>query len=139
MQFGKQMGTMVRYRVPRLQTFQAGGRVAAMFVGYSAARNAAVFAIAPSTAVSGVTCRKVKGTCRFIDIPAGRHARLGLVGENGRLVIRRLDVVSIRHLPVAPASKASRRMTTLPEAKCLLKQLQSLSTTAPSIATDACA
>ena len=139
MRFGKQMGTMLRYRVPRLQTFQAGGRVAAMFVGYSAARNAAVFAIAPSTAVSGVTCRKVKGTCRFIDIPAGRHARLGLVGENGRPVIRRLDVVSIRHLPVAPTSKASRRRTTLPEAKCLLKHLQSLSATAPSIAVDACA
>jgi hypothetical protein len=137
--FGKRMGTMLRYRVPRLQTFQAGGRVAAMFVGYAAARNAAVFAIAPSTAVTGVKCRKVKGVCRFIDLPPGAHARITLVGERGVPVHRRLDVASIRHLKLVAGSKSSARMTSLSDARCLFSKLVSLSTTAPSISADACA
>jgi hypothetical protein len=130
---------MIRYRVPRLQTFRAGGRVAAMFVGYSTTRNAAVFAVAPSTKVGGVTCRKVKGVCRYVDVPAGSYARLVLIGEKGAAVSRRLDVVSIRHLPPAAPSKASARMTSLAAAKCLLKGLLSLPAVAPSISTDACA
>ncbi len=136
--FGERMGTMKRYRVPRLQTFRAGGKVAAMFVKYSPKRNAAVFAIAPSTAVSGVTCRKVKDVCRYVDIPEGAHARLKLVGTNGSLVSRRIDVVGIRHLPKVAGSTASARKTTLPTAKCLLKSLLSLSVFAPSISTDSC-
>ncbi len=137
--FGERMGTMTRYRVPRLQTFRAGGKVAAMFVGYSATRNAAVFAVAPSTKVRGVTCREVKNVCRYVDLPVGAHARLTMRGANGATVSRRLDVVRIRHLPKVPGSTASARMTTLPVAKCLLKSLLALPATAPSISTNACA
>ena len=129
---------MTRYRVPRLQTFRAGGKVAAMFVGYSATRNAAVFAVAPSTKVSGVKCREVKNVCRYVDLPAGAHARLTLLGEDGKIVSRRLDVTRIRHLPKVAGSTASARMTTLPAAKCLLKSLLALSASAPSISTDSC-
>lgn len=137
-QFGERMGTMTRYRVPRLQTFRAGGKVAAMFVGYSVTRNAAVFAVAPSTTVRGVTCREVKGVCRYVDLPNGAHARLALRGADGELVSRRLEVVNIRRLPKVAGSTASARMTTLPAAKCLLKSLLALSASAPSIATDSC-
>lgn len=137
--FGERMGTMTRYRVPRLQTFRAGGKVAAMFVGYSAKRNAAVFAVAPSTRVSGVTCRKVERACRYVDLPSGAYARLTLRGEDGSAVSRRLDVVSIRRMTPAPPSKASARVTSLTAAKCLLTRLLSLPSTAPSISTDACA
>lgn len=136
--FGERMGTMTRFRVPRLQTFRAGGKVAAMFVGYSAVRNAGVFAVAPSTKVTGVTCREVKNVCRYVDLPAGAHARLTLRGANGAAVSRRLDVVRIRHLPKVIGSKASARMTTMAAAKCLLKSLLALPVTAPSISTDSC-
>lgn len=138
-QFGERMGTMTRFRVPRLQTFRAGGKVAAMFVGYSAVRNAAVFAVAPSTKVRGVTCREVKDVCRYIDLPTGAHARLTLRGEDGEKVSRRLDVKSIRHLPKVAGSRASKRVTTMAKAKCLFKSLLALPATAPSISTDACA
>jgi hypothetical protein len=137
--FAKRANSMVRYRIPRLQTFQAGRKVAAMFVGYSAKRNAAVFAVAPSTEVKGLECRKVKGVCRYVDIPAGSYARLVLRDIDGSLVSRRLDVVSIRHLAPAPASKASARKTTLEAATCLLENLLKLPAIAPSIRTDACA
>jgi hypothetical protein len=136
--FGKKMGTMLRYRVPRLQTFQAGRKVAAMFVGYSAKRNAAVFAVAPSTKVSGVTCRKVDKVCRYVDLAEGRHARLTLRAADGTITSRRLDVVGIRHLPQTPASTASARTTSLPAAKCLLKGLLTLTAIAPSLPVDAC-
>jgi hypothetical protein len=136
--FGERMGTMTRYRVPRFQTFRAGGKVAAMFIRYSAVRNAAVFAIAPSTKVSGVSCRKVKKVCRYVDVPVGGHARLSLVGRDGLVVSRRIDVVRVRHMPKIAGSTASARMTTLPAAKCLLQSLLSLSATAPSISTDSC-
>ena len=47
--FAATRDSKLRRGVPRLKTFQAGGKVAAMFVKYSPARSAAVFAIAPST------------------------------------------------------------------------------------------
>lgn len=136
--FGEVMGTMTRYRVPRMQAFRADGKVAAMFVKYSPVRNAAVFAVAPSTQVSGVKCREVKGICRYVDIPSGLHARLKLVGDDGETVSRRLDVVRIRHLPKVAGSKASALTTTLPAARCLLKRLLALPASAPSITADSC-
>jgi hypothetical protein len=137
--FAKRAGSQTRFRIPRLQTFQADRKVAAMFVGYSAKRNAATFAVAPSTQVKGIACRKVKGVCRYVDIPEGRYARLVLRGIDGTLTSRRLEVVSIRQLPPAPASKVSERKTTLTAAKCLLENLLALPVIAPSIRTDACA
>jgi len=143
--FAKRMGSMVRYRVPRLQTFRAGGRVAAMFVKYSPARDKAVFAIAPSTKVVGkLRCRTKKGVCRYVDIPAGSSVRLRMRTESGSVVSRRLEVVRIRRLPVAVAAaspsgtKASARSTPLAEAKCLLNSLLKLPVIVPSISADFC-
>lgn len=135
--FGRRQNTMLRYRVPQLQTFRAGGRVAAMFSHYSAARDVAVFAIAPSTSVAGdVDCRKVKDVCRYVDIPAGSYARLRLRDTHGTLISRRLDVVGIRHL--TGANDPMPRATTLDTAKCLLKALLKLPASLPSISVDAC-
>ncbi len=135
--FAKRKDSMLRYRVPRLQTFRAGGNVAAMFVGYSEARDAAVFAIAPSTTVAGdVDCRKVKGVCRYVDIPAGSYARLRMRAADGSVTSRRLDVVKIRRLPGAEDPRP--RATSLSTAKCLLRGLLKLPASLPSISVDAC-
>jgi hypothetical protein len=135
--FGERMGTRTRQRVPRLQTFRAGGKVAAMFVHYSAEHDKAVFAIAPSTTVGGdVGCRKVQGVCRYVDIPAGSYARLTLRAEDGSYISRRLDVVQIRHLGGTP--EQSQRANTLTAATCLLKSLLKLPVSVPSISSDAC-
>jgi hypothetical protein len=136
--FAERKDSILRVRVPRLQTFRAGGVVAAMFVGYSSKRNAAVFAVAPSTLVRGIKCRKVDGVCRYVDIPEGKYARLTLRGKDGSIVTRRLDVVRVRHLEAAGTSHASMRMTSVSAAQCLLKRLLKLPVIAPSISTDAC-
>ncbi len=136
--FGERKDTYLRYRVPRLQTFRAGGRIAAMFVGYSSKRNVAVFAVAPSTKVKGdVKCRMVKGVCRYVDLPAGSYARLVLKDLDGKLISRRLDVVSIRTL--AGKEDAAPRENSLDTATCLLKGLLKLTPSVPSITSDACA
>jgi hypothetical protein len=136
--FGARQNTYVRYRVPRLQTFRAGGRIAAIFVGYSSKRNVAVFAVAPSTQVKGdVECRTIKGVCRYVDLPEGKYARLVLRGVDGELVSRRLDVVDIRTL--AGKEDTFPRENPLETATCLLKGLLRLTPNAPSIASDACA
>jgi hypothetical protein len=135
--FGKRMETRTRRSVPPLQTFRAGGKVAAMFVHYSAAHDKAVFAIAPSTTVGGdVGCRKFKGVCRYVDIPAGSYVRLTLRAEDGSYLSRRLDVVQIRHLGGTP--QQSQRANTLTAAICLLKSLLKLPVSVPSISTDVC-
>lgn len=137
--FAEQMGSMLRYRVPRLQPLRAGGKVAAMFVKYSPARHKAVFAIAPSTKVDGdVRCRRVRGVCRYVDIPAGSYARLTMRGANGRYLSRRLDVVSIRHMPLAGNATASARTAPLATATCLIKSLLALPAIVPSISSDSC-
>lgn len=136
--FGERKDTYLRYRVPRLQTFRAGGRIAAMFVRYSAKRRVAVFAVAPSTIVKGdVQCREVKGVCRYVDLPAGSYARLVLKDLDGKLISRRLDVVSIRK--VRGAEDASPREQPLDTATCLLKSLLRLAPGVTSITSDACA
>jgi hypothetical protein len=96
--FGAQPGAKLRREIPRLQTFVADGDIVAVFVKYSPKRDKAVFAIAPSTIVTGdVQCRRKEGVCRYVDIPAGSYARLTTLGENGSLVTRRLDVVRVHH------------------------------------------
>jgi|GEM_PF-1967087 len=135
--FAERQGTMTRYRVPRLQTFRAGGKIAAMFVGYSTSRRAATFAIAPTTTVRGpAKCRSVKRVCRYVDVPQGSYARLTLRGEDGTLISRRLDVVRVRRLPAT--AKAMPRLTSMKQASCLVKTLLALPAIAPSISTDAC-
>jgi hypothetical protein len=96
--FGAQPAGKLRREIPRLQTFVADGDIVAVFVKYSPKRDKAVFAIAPSTIVTGdVDCRRKGGVCRYVDIPAGSYARLTMLGQDGSLVSRRLDVVRVHH------------------------------------------
>ncbi len=142
--FGRSMNSSKARRVPRLQTFKAGGSVVAMFVKYSPAREKAVFAIAPSTTVSGgVKCRRKEGVCRYVDIPAGEGVRLKTRTAQGTLVSRRLEVVSIKSVPETVAATTAPapapRATPLSQATCLLKNLLALpSVLFPSISVDAC-
>ncbi|MEY2441494.1 MAG: hypothetical protein QOJ46_920, partial [bacterium] len=142
--FGKALPSKVRRRVARMETFRAGGKVAAIFVKYSPSRNKAVFAVAPSTKVKGdVKCRRKAGACRYVDLGEGQHVRLSMRAADGSIVSRRLDVVRI-HRAAAPTATATAPATAplstpLAEAKCLLKQLLTLSPILPSISVDACA
>jgi hypothetical protein len=142
--FGKALPSKVHHRVPRMETFRAGGKVAAIFVKYSPARNKAVFAVAPSTKVKGdVKCRRKAGACRYVDLGEGQHVRLSMRAPDGSVVSRRLDVVSI-YRASAPISASGTPATTplstpIAEATCLLKRLLSLSPILPSISVDACA
>ncbi len=140
--FAEKAGSRVTRRVPRMQTFRAAGKVAAIFVKYSPSRRKAVFAVAPSTKVSGdVKCRRKEGACRYVDVPEGKHVRLTLRASDGTLVTRRLDVVNIHGEPAtttATAVATAPRSTPLDQATCLLKRLLSLSPILPSISVDAC-
>lgn len=142
--FAKDQKSKARRGIPRLETFKAGDAVAAMFVKYSPARKQAVFAIAPTTRVSGdVKCQRVRGVCRYVNIPEGKHARLTVWTPKGRIINRRLDVVSIKtaaevaasNIP-APASRPTR--TTVGEARCLVRFLLALPSFLPSIPADTC-
>jgi hypothetical protein len=94
--FGKDVDAKLRRQIPRLETFVARGNVVAVFVKYSPKRDKAVFAIAPSTLITGdVECRRKEGLCRYVDIPAGKHARLTWSLPDGSVVSRRLDVVRV--------------------------------------------
>jgi hypothetical protein len=141
--FGKALPSKVRRRVPRMQTFRAGGKVAAIFVKYSPSRDKAVFAVAPSTKVSGdAKCRRKAGVCRYVDLAEGQHVRLSMRTSDGSVVSRRLDVVRVHRAPApiaaATAPAATPLSTPLSEATCLLKRLLSLSPILPSISVDAC-
>jgi hypothetical protein len=134
--FGEQYPGEASSAIPRLQPFVAGGRVVAIFVKYSPARETAVFAIAPSTAVEGdVECRQEAGVCRYVDIPAGAHVRLTTTAAGGTSVTRRLDVVRI-----TPAGRSAATAEAAPPANgsCLLGKLLALTTDDPPLASDAC-
>jgi hypothetical protein len=140
--FAEKGGSKVSRRVPRMQTFRAAGKVAAIFVKYSPSRRKAVFAVAPSTRVTGdVKCRRKEGVCRYVDIPEGKHVRLVMRAADGSVVSRRLDVVKIHGEPApttAAAVATAPLSTPLDQATCLLKRLLSLSPILPSISVDAC-
>lgn len=137
--FGRKLGTMMRYRIPRLQSFRGAGKVAAMYVGYSRKRKVVVFAIAPSTKVSGdVQCRTVDSVCRFVDLAPGQYARLTMVDDEGRKISRRLDVVSVRRIAETGPAKTAPLATTRVAAVCLMKRLLALGASAPSISADSC-
>ena len=121
--FGRQLPGSFHRAIPRGQTFVAGGRVIAIFVKYSPKRDKAVFAIAPSTLVTGdIECRRKQGLCRYVDIPAGSHARLTTTARDGSIVSRRLDVMRIAARPanLATAAAASEAAAT---GSCLLAKL----------------
>jgi hypothetical protein len=96
MRFGAGKDSPIHRRIPRLKSFEVGGKIAVVFVKYSHSRHKAVFAIDPSTTVRGdVDCRRIDGLCRYVDIPAGKYARLTFVNDGGSRVGRRLDVVRV--------------------------------------------
>ncbi len=142
--FAKKQDSKARRNIPRLQTFKAGDTVAAMFVKYSPARKKAVFAIAPSTKVSGdVKCRRKKGVCRYVDIPEGKSVRLTVLKANGAKITRRLDVVKVLTTSEiaassAPAPTVAARTAPLAQATCLLKGMLVLPVFYPSLPADAC-
>lgn len=137
--FGPRLGTMMRYRIPRLQSFRAAGKVAAMYVGYSRKRSVVVFAIAPSTKVSGdVQCRTVDSVCRFVDLAPDQYARLTMIDDGGTKISRRLDVVSVRRIAETGPAKTAPLATTRLAASCLMKRLLALPASAPSISADSC-
>jgi hypothetical protein len=137
--FGRKLGTMLRYRIPRLQSFRAAGKVAAMYVGYSRKRKVVVFAVAPSTKVSGdVRCRTVDSVCRFVDLAVGQYARLAMIDDDGTKISRRLDVVSVRRIAETGPAKTAPLATTRTAANCLMKRLLALPASAPSISADSC-
>jgi hypothetical protein len=95
--FGARKDSPIMRRIPRLKTFTVGGKIVVVFVKWSPKRDKAVFAITPSTTVrgSGLHCRRTDGLCRYVDIPAGKYARLTFVAGDGSRVSRRLDVVRV--------------------------------------------
>lgn len=135
--FGVRIPAPLSPVVPRLQTFNAGDRVVAIFVKYSPTRDKAVFAIAPDALLSGdIDCRRKEGVCRYVDIPVGKGVRLTVTTSAGTPVTRRLDVVSINPHPdpnstdgVSPAPV---------NGACLLGKLLALSPGDASLATEAC-
>jgi hypothetical protein len=87
----------VRHAIPRLKAFSANDRVLAIFVRYSPSSNRAVFAVAPNTWVRGsVACRPAAGLCRTVQLAAGKHAVLTILGPHRTAITRRLSVVRIR-------------------------------------------
>ena len=136
--FGKRLPGRVHRRIPRLQTFVAGGRVIAIFVKYSPSRDKAVFAIAPRTLVTGdVECRRKEGLCRYVDVPAGKHVRLTTLTPGGSLVSRRLDVMRIDRTPSAGGSAKAARSASA-DGACLLGRLLALGARDLPLAGDAC-
>lgn len=97
--FGAKSGTKIRRGLRELRTLKVDGKVAAVFVKWSPKRQKAVFAISPTTIVTGdVQCRRKQGVCRYVDIPAGKYARLTwLSADGGTYITRRLDVVHVHH------------------------------------------
>ena len=135
--FGKRMPAPLYRRIPRLQTFAAGGRVIAIFVKYSPARDKAVFAIAPRTLVTGdIRCRRKEGLCRYVDIPAGKGVRLTTLATDGSLVTRRLDVLRIRGASQAGPVAAARQAPA--DGACLLGRMLKLTAGDMPLPTDAC-
>jgi hypothetical protein len=135
--FGEQYPAPVRHSIARLQTFVSDGNVVAIFVKYSPARDKAVFAIAPSTVVTGnVTCRRKEGVCRYVDIAVGKHVRLATSAADGTLVSSRLDVVRIDRAP--PPSATSAADSAPANGSCLLAKLLTLTTEDEPLPRDAC-
>ena len=135
--FGEQYPAPVQHGIPRLRTFLSDDSVVAIFVKYSPARDKAVFAIAPSTVVTGnVVCRRKDGVCRYVDIAVGKHVRLATQAADGTLVNSRLDVVRIDKAPAPSATSAAESSPA--NGSCLLAKLLTLTTEDEPLSRDAC-
>jgi hypothetical protein len=135
--FGQQYPAPVQHSVARTQTFVSDGHIVAIFVKYSPARDKAVFAIAPSTVVTGnVVCRRKDGVCRYVDIAVGKHVRLATRAADGTLVSSRLDVMRIDQAPLPDATPAANSAPA--NGSCLLAKLLTLTTEDEPLSRDAC-
>lgn len=139
--YGAKLPTRLNRSIPRLATFVAGGNIVAVFVKYSPKRAAAVFAISPSTIVTGdVQCRRLEGLCRYVDIPVGKHARLSWHTADGSVMSRRIDVVRVTDgsSSTADAQAASQQFSTDADThECLLGKLLALGS-GELVAADSC-
>ena len=135
--FGAELpGTLYR-NIARLQPFVADNRIIAIFTKFSSSRDAAVFAVAPNTVVSGdVECRRENGVCRYVDIPEGKYVRLSVPAGNGTTISRRLEVVAVDRTPSQSASRLS--ASGADTGRCLLGKLLALGATDTPLAADAC-
>jgi len=135
--FGVQFPAAVQRSIPRLQTFVSDDSVVAIFVKYSPARDKAVFAIAPSTDVTGnVVCRRENDVCRYVDIAVGKHVRLATRASDGTLRSHRLDVVRIDDTSQTGSPGAADSAPA--NGSCLLAKLLTLTADDPPLARDAC-
>ncbi len=136
--FGERYPGKLHRAIARTQTFVAGGRVIAIFVKYSPKRDKAVFAIAPSTLVTGdIECRRKQDLCRYVDIPAGKSVRLTTLASDGSLVTRRLAVERIGRSPSGGATAAAASSAPANGA-CLLGRLLTMGAHVAPLAADAC-
>lgn len=135
--FGAAYPARLHRAIARTQTFAAGGRIVAIFVKYSPARDKAVFAISPRTLVTGdVACRRKQGVCRYVDIPAGGHVRLTTLAADGTVVSRRLDVARIDR---SADGRSAAAVASAPlDGACLLRRMLALARDASAPAIDAC-
>jgi len=135
--YGESIPARLHRAIPRLQTFEAGGRIIAIFVKYSPNRHKAVFAIAPGTIVEGdIECRRKQGVCRYVDIPVGKGVRLTIGATDGSLVTRRIDVERIVRASTTGATAAASGAP--PNGACLLGKVLSLGVADAPLAGDAC-
>jgi hypothetical protein len=92
--FGTEVGSPIVRRVPPRTMLHVGFKIVAVFVRWSPTTHKAVFAVAPNTVVDpDIRCRRVKGVCRYVDIPAGKFVRFTFLDDDGSRVTWRLDVV----------------------------------------------
>lgn len=124
--FGPKRDTRIRRAIPRQKGLYIHGRLVAAFVKYSPSRKAAVFAVAPGVYVSGdVKCRVRDGVCRYVDVPAGRHAWLTVATPTRTVVSRRLDVVRVKRRSSRSNTRAA-SASARSEAACMARRLMAM-------------
>jgi len=136
--YGANKDTKIRRSIPRYKAFYIHGKLVAVFVKYSPSLNKAVFAVAPGLHISGpVKCRVQDGVCKYLDIPAGSHARLTMITADKAVVSRRLDVVRTKARRSSGTTSAT-AASAHSEPACLVRKLVAMKPGDSLIARDAC-
>ena len=136
--FGPKADTAIKRSIRRQKGLYVHGKLVAMFVKYSPARKAAVFALAPGLHITGPTkCRVVDGSCRYLDIPAGEHAWITTITANRTIVSRRLDVVRVKRRTASSRTRAA-SASARSEAACLARKLLAMKRGDALLGRDAC-
>ncbi|MDP1846892.1 MAG: hypothetical protein Q8K79_03785 [Solirubrobacteraceae bacterium] len=136
--FGPKANTRIKRSIRRQKGLYVHGKLVAMFVKYSPARKAAVFALAPGLHITGPTkCRVVDGSCRYLDIPAGEHAWITTITANRTIVSRRLDVVRIKRRTASSRTRVA-SASARSEAACLARKLVAMKRGDALLGRDAC-